>query len=82
MKIKSVAVLGGLVFTVASLAGALTVLATTGVAAGPGVTARPWMNTGLPPQQRARLLVAQMTLDEKIAMVHGAGYPLPLNGAG
>ena len=23
-----------------------------------------------------------MTLDEKIAMVHGAGYPLPLNAAG
>ncbi len=34
------------------------------------------------PQQRAALLVAQMTLDEKIIMVHGAGYPLPLNSAG
>jgi beta-glucosidase len=40
------------------------------------------MNTALTPGQRARLLVAQMTLDEKIAMVHGAGYPLPLNAAG
>ncbi|WP_169542241.1 glycoside hydrolase family 3 C-terminal domain-containing protein [Solirubrobacter soli] len=40
------------------------------------------MRTGLAPQQRAALLVAQMTLDEKIAMVHGAGYPLPLNAAG
>jgi beta-glucosidase len=32
----------------------------------------PWMNTSLSPDQRASLLVAQMTLDEKIAMVHGA----------
>ena len=34
------------------------------------------------PVDRAQALVAQMTLDEKIAMVHGAGYPLPLNAAG
>jgi beta-glucosidase len=40
------------------------------------------MDIASPPQERARLLVAQMTLDDKIAMVHGAGYPLPLNGAG
>src|SRR5947209_13988582 len=82
MKIKSVAVVGGLLFAVASLASAFTVLAPTGVAAGPRVAAPPWMNTGLAPQERAGLVVAQMTLDEKIAMVHGAGYPLPLNGAG
>jgi beta-glucosidase len=40
------------------------------------------MNTRLSPEQRAGLLVGQMTLDEKIAMVHGAGYPQPPNGAG
>ena len=34
------------------------------------------------PADRAAALVGQMTLDEKIAMVHGAGYPLPLNAAG
>jgi len=32
---------------------------------------QPWMNTALPAEQRAGLLLAQMTLDEKIAMVHG-----------
>jgi beta-glucosidase len=39
------------------------------------------MNARLSADQRAQLLVAQMTLDEKIAMVHGAGYPIPPSGA-
>src|SRR6195952_3279269 len=46
----------------------------------PGV--RPWMSVRSAPAERAALLVGQMTLDEKINMVHGAGYPLPLNSAG
>lgn len=33
--------------------------------------ARPWMNPKLSPSQRADLLVAAMTLDEKVAMLHG-----------
>ncbi len=33
--------------------------------------AKPWMDTKLPPEQRAQLVLAQMTLDEKIAMLHG-----------
>ncbi|MDQ1743431.1 MAG: beta-glucosidase, partial [Pseudonocardiales bacterium] len=37
---------------------------------------RPWTNTALSPVERAALLVARMTLDEKIAEVHGVGYPL------
>src|SRR5213075_2928756 len=32
----------------------------------------PWMNTALPPEQRASLLVGAMTLDQKIAQLHGA----------
>ncbi len=32
---------------------------------------RPWMNSPLSPDERATLLLAQMTLDEKISMVHG-----------
>ncbi len=32
---------------------------------------QPWMDTSLPAEQRARLLLAAMTLDEKIAMIHG-----------
>jgi beta-glucosidase len=38
-----------------------------------------WMDTSLPPEQRARLLLAAMTVDEKLSMVYGnnmgsAGY--------
>lgn len=32
---------------------------------------RPWMNTKLSPQQRAKLLLAAMTFDEKVALLHG-----------
>ena len=32
---------------------------------------RPWLNTSLSPNERATLLLAQMTLEEKVAMVHG-----------
>ncbi len=32
---------------------------------------QPWMDTSLPPEERARLLVAEMTLEEKIWMVSG-----------
>ena len=31
---------------------------------------RPWNNNSLTPVQRANLLIKQMTLDEKIAIVH------------
>jgi len=33
----------------------------------------PWMNKSLSPDQRADLIVAQMTLDEKISLLHGGG---------
>jgi len=36
---------------------------------------RPWMNTSLTPAQRADLVLQQMTLDEKISLVHGEGMP-------
>ena len=32
---------------------------------------RPWMNTSLSPDERAALVLAQLTLEEKISMVHG-----------
>ena len=59
---------------------ALAMLAGTGtiVLAAGAVTAReaapaprPWMDAKLSPDQRADLLLAQMTLDEKIAILHG-----------
>ena len=36
-------------------------------------SAGPWMNKDLSPDQRAEMVVEQMTLDEKISMAHGAG---------
>src|SRR3954454_15505830 len=82
MHVKSVAFRSGLALAVASLAVFSAASRSVGVAAARGATPRPWMNTALAPKQRARLVVAQMTLDEKIAMLHGTGLPLPLNGAG
>jgi len=35
--------------------------------------ARPWMNTRLAPDERAALVVKEMTLDEKVSMLHGTG---------
>jgi len=34
----------------------------------------PWSDSTLSPDRRAELLLAQMTLDEKIALVHGTGF--------
>lgn len=34
---------------------------------------RPWMNSALSPEQRADLVLKQMTLDEKLALLHGNG---------
>src|SRR5882724_8606988 len=35
----------------------------------------PWMNTSLSPDERAALVVKEMTLDEKITLLHGTGHP-------
>ncbi|MGE5114019.1 MAG: beta-glucosidase family protein [Acidobacteriaceae bacterium] len=34
---------------------------------------QPWMNQGLSPDQRAEMVLKQLTLDEKIELVHGNG---------
>src|SRR5262249_38433940 len=36
---------------------------------------QPWMNTSLSPDERATLVVKEMTLDEKITLLHGTGHP-------
>ena len=36
---------------------------------------RPWMNTSLSPDERADLVLKELTLDEKISLVHGNGMP-------
>src|SRR4051794_13500957 len=65
-----------LVLTAASLTAAVA----PGSAAPADAASSPWMNTALSASQRADELIAAMTLDEKVAMVHGIG--LPLAGAG
>ncbi|MGD0498826.1 MAG: glycoside hydrolase family 3 C-terminal domain-containing protein [Bryobacteraceae bacterium] len=48
---------------------------------GAAAVTHPWSDTALSPDQRADLVVAQMTLDEKIHMLHGtAGEPRIING--
>ena len=34
---------------------------------------RPWMNSTLSPEERADLALKQLTLDEKLALLHGNG---------
>lgn len=47
------------------------------------LASQPWMNKSLSPDARADLLIQQMTLDEKIQMVHGViGGQGSLGGAG
>ncbi|HZR41369.1 MAG TPA: glycoside hydrolase family 3 protein, partial [Ktedonobacteraceae bacterium] len=41
---------------------------------------RPWMDPSLSPDKRADLLLAQMTLDEKITMLHGTSLGIGLGG--
>jgi beta-glucosidase len=43
--------------------------------AGDDVKNQPWMNTSLSPDQRADMVLKQMTLDEKLDLVHGQGMP-------
>jgi beta-glucosidase len=42
-------------------------------------SSKPWMNTSLSPDQRATLVIHAMSLDDKIAMVHGV-HPIPITG--
>jgi len=42
---------------------------------------QPWMNTSLDPDTRADLMIHEMTLDEKIQLVHGDGWGVLQRGA-
>ena len=44
-------------------------------AAQSGGKSHPWMNSNLSPDERAAMVVKEMTLDEKIQMLHGTGMP-------
>jgi beta-glucosidase len=56
----------------------LVFIALTAVISGPNIlsaqdTGRPWMNPRLSPEERAELVLKQLTLDEKLALLHGNG---------
>ncbi len=40
----------------------------------------PWMDKTLSPDKRADLIIGQMTLDEKISLLHGGGWKLVFGG--
>jgi beta-glucosidase len=63
-------------FVVLSAATCASALGQSGTSASEA--ARPWMDKNLSADRRAELLVAQMTLDEKIGLVHGYGTDLGL----
>ena len=42
-------------------------------ASGNTTSGKPWMNTKLSPDERADMVVKEMTLDEKISLLHGTG---------
>jgi beta-glucosidase len=50
----------------------LNILPIVAVAQSGGKT-HPWMNPSLSPDERASMVVKQMTLDEKISLLHGTG---------
>lgn len=54
------------------LIAALAAMATASVTAAQTAD-RPWMNPNLSPDERAELVLKQMTLDEKLALLHGNG---------
>ena len=71
MKIGSVVGKSCVLFT-----GALLSLGTArvGDAQTAAATNQPWMNASLDPDTRADMMIKEMTLDEKIQLVHGIGW--------
>ena len=61
---------------------AATVLLVSVAGQARAAAARPWMDTGQSPQTRAQRLLVQMTLDEKITMLHGDGFAFNAGYAG
>jgi len=53
---------------------ALIVCLAAGTLAAQSNPSRPWMNPSLSPDERASMVVKEMTLDEKITLLHGTGH--------
>ena len=52
-----------------------SVLAVTALAQSEQKPQFPWMDTSLSPDQRADLVLKELTLDEKVLLLHGQGWP-------
>ena len=64
------------------LLGSMATIHAQGPGARPKPVTGPWMDKTLSPDARADLLIKEMTLDEKIALVHGfRAAPLPADSA-
>jgi beta-glucosidase len=61
----------GFYFLCGVIAALATIISTSGAAAQ--VADRPWMNPKLSPEERADMVLKQLTLDEKLALLHGNG---------
>ena len=61
--------------TFAAILGLFVALGVTSAATPDRPPQRPWMNTQLSFDQRADLVLKEMTLDEKIQLMHGQGMP-------
>jgi beta-glucosidase len=61
-------------FSVATLT-VTSMLALTALAQQQHPAQHPWMNTSFSPDERAGLVLKEMTLDEKILLMHGQGMP-------
>jgi beta-glucosidase len=73
MRILNLDKISALVFCIALLL-AIVPAASQTPSPSKAPAALPWMNTSLTPDQRADLVLQQMTLDEKIQLVHGTGW--------
>src|SRR5882672_2308188 len=58
-------------FSIVILCALLPASAQTGVSSK--TTPKPWTNSSLSPDERAAMVVKEMTLDEKISLLHGTG---------
>ncbi len=75
MQIRTFPSRSSLLFMVALLASAPVHLKAQAAPSAQTATDRPWMNPKLPAEQRAEMVLKQMTLDEKLSLLHGNGMP-------
>jgi beta-glucosidase len=78
---KSLAHVSYILVTAAVFALALSSPAFAQTSDPPAPPSMPWMDKTLPPDQRADLVLQQMTLDEKLQLVHGTGWGVLRDGA-